>query len=73
MANARIHGTTHWVPWYMLAEERPRLGKLPDRPALSPYLREERSVSRDCFVRWEGSRIRKGAFKEQRPRTWQNV
>ena len=56
VANARVHGTTYRVPWEMLAEERPRLGKLPDRAALSPYLREDRTVSRDGFVSWEGSR-----------------
>ena len=56
VANARVHGTTYRVPWEMLAEERPYLGKLPDRSALAPYLREERTVSRDGFVSWEGSR-----------------
>ena len=35
VANARIHGTTHRVPWEMLAEERPRLGKLPRREAVA--------------------------------------
>ena len=56
VANARIHGTTHRVPWEMLTEERPRMGKLPDRVALAPYLREDRKVARDGFVSWEGSR-----------------
>ena len=42
VANARVHGTTHRVPWEMLAEERPHLGKLPDRATLAPYLREDR-------------------------------
>ena len=56
VANARVHGTTRRVPWEMLAEERPHLGKLPDRAALAPYLREDRTVSRDGFVSWEGSR-----------------
>jgi len=56
VANARVHGTTYRVPWEMLAEERPHLGKPPDRAALAPYLREERKVSRDGFVSWEGSR-----------------
>ena len=46
VANARVHGTTHRVPWEMLAEERPHLGKLPDRATLAPYLREDRKVSR---------------------------
>ena len=56
VASRRIHGTTHRVPWEMLAEERPHLGKLPSRNALAPYLREEGKVARDGFVRWEGSR-----------------
>ena len=56
VANARIHGTTNRVPWEMLAEERPHLGQLPDRATLAPYLREDRKVSKDGFVSWEGSR-----------------
>ena len=40
----------------MLSEERPHLGRLPERAALAPYLREDRKVARDCFVSWEGSR-----------------
>ena len=56
VANRRIHGTTHRVPWEMLTEERPHLGKLPARGALAPYLREDRKVARDGFVSWEGSR-----------------
>ena len=56
VANARVHGTTYRVPWEMLSEERPHLGKPPDRAALGPYLREDRTVSRDGFVSWEGSR-----------------
>ena len=56
VANARIHGTTHRVPWETLAEERPHLGNLPGRSALAPYLREDRKVARDGFVSWEGSR-----------------
>ena len=55
VANARIHGTTNRVPWEMLEEERPHLGKLPDRATLAPYLRVDRKVSRDGFVSWEGS------------------
>ena len=59
VANARMHGTTHRVPWEMLAEERPHLGDLPDRATLAPYLREGRKVARDGFVNWEGSRLRR--------------
>ena len=40
----------------MLDAERPHLGQLPDRATLAPYLREDREVSRDGFVSWEGSR-----------------
>ena len=56
VANRRLHGTTHRLPAEMLAEEQPHLGKLPERPALAPYLREDRMVARDGFVSWEGSR-----------------
>ena len=56
VANARVHGTTHRIPWEMLAEERPHLGRLPERATLAPYLREDRKVARDGFVSWEGSR-----------------
>ena len=41
---------TRRVPREMLMEERPRLGKLPGRGALAPYLREDRTVARDGFV-----------------------
>ena len=54
VANRRVHGTTHRVPWDMLAEESPHLGRLPERNALGPYLREDRKVARDGFVSWEG-------------------
>lgn len=56
VANSREHGTTHRVPWDMLAEEQPRLGKLPEESGLAPYLREDRTVARDGFVSFEGSR-----------------
>ena len=56
VANARLHGTTYRVPWEMLAEELPHLGKLPERATLAPYLREDRTVARDGCLSWEGSR-----------------
>ena len=56
VANRRLHGTTHRLPAEMLTEERPYLGKIPERSRLAPYLREERLVARDGFVSWEGSR-----------------
>ena len=58
VANRRLHGTTHRLPAAMLAEEQPHLGKLPERNALAPYLREDRMVARDGFVSWDGSRYR---------------
>ena len=56
VANRRLHGTTHRIPVEMLVQEQPHLGKLPDRVALAPYLREDRTVVRDGYVSWEGSR-----------------
>ena len=56
VADRRIHGTTGRVPGEMLAEERLHLGQLPHRSTLAPYLREDRTVARDCYVSWEGSR-----------------
>ena len=56
VSKARVHGTTYRIPWEMLAEELPRLGKLPDRATLAPYLWEDRKVARDGFVSWEDSR-----------------
>ena len=56
VANAREHGTTHRVPRDMLAEEHRHLGKLPEERGLAPYLREDRTVARDGYVSFEGSR-----------------
>ncbi len=56
VANRRIHGTTHRIPGEMLVQEQVHLSKLPERSALAPYLREDRTVARDGFVSWEGSR-----------------
>ena len=56
VADRRSHGTTHQVPLEMLTQEQPRLGKLPERTVLAPYLREDRVVARDGYVSWEGSR-----------------
>ncbi len=56
VANWRIHGTTHRIPGEMLVQEQPHLAKLPERSALAPYLREDWTVARDGYVRWEGSR-----------------
>ena len=56
VANRRRHGTTHQAPTEMLLQEQPHLGKQPERAALAPYLREDRTVARDGYVSWEGSR-----------------
>ena len=56
VANRRLHGTTHRIPGEMLAEEQSHLAKPPERTSLAPYLREDRTVARDGYVSWEGSR-----------------
>ena len=56
VANRRLHGTTHRIPGEMLVQERFHLAKLPERSALAPYLREDRTVARDGYINWEGSR-----------------
>ena len=56
VANRRLHGTTHRIPGEMLAEEQSHLAKLPERTSLAPYLREDRTVARDGYISWEGSR-----------------
>ena len=42
----------------MPAEEQPHLGKLPKERSLAPYSREDRTVARDGYVSFEGSRYR---------------
>ena len=54
VANRRMQGTTHQVPWEILREERAHLGTLPGPNALFPYLRDDRKVVRDGFVGREG-------------------
>lgn len=55
VANVRVHGTTRERPLDRLAVERPRLRALPEATRLRPFLREERKVERDSYVRWDGS------------------
>lgn len=55
VANLRVHGTTGQRPADRLQVERAELGRLPERTSLAPYLREERRVSRDGYVNWDGS------------------
>ena len=47
VANRRVHRKALRVPWEMLAEERPHLGRLPARSALAPNLQKNRRVARD--------------------------
>ena len=55
VANRRLQGNIRGVPRKMLAEERPRLGKLPGPGVLASYHREDRKVARHGFVSWEES------------------
>jgi len=55
VADQRVHGTTRQRPKEMLELERPHLLSLPGKDRLTPFLREERKVGRDGFVRWDGS------------------
>jgi transposase len=55
VANVRVHGTTRERPIDRLAQERPLLRALPEAPRLRPFLREERKVGRDGYVRWDGA------------------
>lgn len=53
VADMRIHGTTRERPCDRLQRERLLLRALPGAERLQPFLREERLVGRDCFVRWQ--------------------
>ena len=55
IANRRVHGTTGKVPWQVLEQEQSHLRPLPDRASLVPYLRQDRRVGRDGYVRFDGS------------------
>ena len=55
VANLRVHATTGQRPADRLQIERTVLGRLPERSSLAPYLREERRVSRDGYVKWDGA------------------
>ena len=55
VANARVHGTTHRVPWEMLEEERPHLGKPRSGHAGAVPAGGPQGV-RDGFVSWGGFR-----------------
>lgn len=53
VADVRVHGTTFEQPCVRLQQERRGLRPLPERERLLPFLREERVVGRDNYVRWE--------------------
>jgi transposase len=53
VADVRVHGTTFEQPVERLKRERATLRPLPGRERLLPFLREERVVGRDNYVRWE--------------------
>jgi hypothetical protein len=53
VADVRIHGTTGERPLDRLQQEKPRLSPLPGTERLQPFLREERKVGRDSYVRWQ--------------------
>jgi len=55
VADARVHGTTHERPADRLVIEREKLSEVPGRPRLAVFLREERKVGRDGFVRYGGA------------------
>jgi transposase len=55
VANVRVHGTTRERPVDRLAQERSQLRALPEAMRLRPFLREERKVGRDGYVRWDGA------------------
>ncbi len=56
VANVRLHGTTHQRPIDLLDVERKELQRLQPRAAFQALLAEERRVSRDAFVSFEGNR-----------------
>ncbi len=53
VADVRIHGTTHERPIDRLAVEKACLSAVPPIYRLKPFLRENRKIGRDGFVRWE--------------------
>ncbi len=54
VANQRVHGTTGRRPAEMLAQEK--LAPPPDQSEVTPFILEERRVSRDGFISFGGSR-----------------
>ena len=54
VANLRVHATTGQRPADRPGIKRTVLGRLPGRSSLAPYLRDERRVSRDGYVKRDG-------------------
>ena len=52
VADVRIHGTTHERPVDRLEKERASLTPMVDRSRVASFLRDERKVSRDGYVRY---------------------
>jgi len=52
VADVCIHGTTHERPVDRFETERAKLMALPDRSKLQSFLRDERTVGRDGYVRY---------------------
>jgi len=52
VADVRIHGTTHERPVDRLVKERASLTPMVDRSRVASFLRDERTVGRDGYVRY---------------------
>lgn len=52
VADVRIHGTTHERPVDRLEKDQTSLAPVPERSRLVSFLRDERKVGRDGFVRY---------------------
>ena len=55
VAHQRQHGTTCQIPGEQLLVEQPSLQPCPGRDKLQPFLREERPVGRDGYLKLDGS------------------
>lgn len=55
VADVRVHGTTQERPCDRLQQEHAHLRALPTAERLQPFLREDRQVGRDAYVRWQRS------------------
>src|SRR6185312_559554 len=55
VAHQRVHGTTCQIPGEQLLVEQPSLLPCPGGDKLQPFLREERPVDRDGYIKLDGS------------------